>query len=63
MVGAGAFGCWAALELARRGASVRLVDPLGPGNRRSSSGGETRILRLSYGEDFHVHLAARSRVL
>ena len=49
VVGAGAFGGWTALELRRRGARVTLLDAWGPGNARSSSGGETRIIRATYG--------------
>jgi glycine/D-amino acid oxidase-like deaminating enzyme len=49
VVGAGAFGGWTALELVRRGARVTLVDAWGPGNVRSSSGGETRVIRAAYG--------------
>jgi glycine/D-amino acid oxidase-like deaminating enzyme len=49
VIGAGAFGGWTALELTRRGAEVSLVDAWGPGNARASSGGETRIIRATYG--------------
>ena len=49
VVGAGAFGGWTALWLLRRGARVTLVDAWGPGNSRASSGGETRLIRASYG--------------
>jgi glycine/D-amino acid oxidase-like deaminating enzyme len=49
VVGAGAFGGWTALHLLRRGAAVTLVDAWGPGNPRASSGGETRIIRGTYG--------------
>ena len=49
VVGAGAFGGWTALHLLRRGAQVTLVDAWGPGNSRASSGGETRIIRGTYG--------------
>src|SRR5438105_1440546 len=49
VVGAGAFGGWTALELLRKGAKVVLVDAWGPGNSRASSGGETRIIRATYG--------------
>jgi sarcosine oxidase len=49
VVGAGAFGGWTALELRRRGARVTLVDAWGPGNARASSGGETRVIRATYG--------------
>lgn len=51
VVGAGAFGCWTALHLLRQGARVTLVDAWGPGNSRASSGGETRIIRATYGPD------------
>jgi len=49
--GSGVFGAWAALWLRRAGASVVLLDPYGPGNSRSSSGGESRIIRMGYGPD------------
>jgi sarcosine oxidase len=51
VVGAGAFGGWTALYLLRRGARVTVLDVWGPGNSRSSSGGETRVLRGTYGPD------------
>jgi glycine/D-amino acid oxidase-like deaminating enzyme len=49
VIGAGAFGGWTALQLRRRGARVTLIDAWGPGNARSSSGGETRVIRATYG--------------
>src|SRR5215813_13967567 len=49
VVGAGAFGGWTALRLLHRGARVTLLDAWGPGNSRASSGGETRVLRCTYG--------------
>jgi sarcosine oxidase len=49
VIGAGAFGGWTALYLLRGGARVTLIDAWGPGNARSSSGGETRIIRGTYG--------------
>ena len=49
VVGAGAFGGWTALHLLRNGARVTLIDAWGPGNSRSSSGGETRVIRGTYG--------------
>jgi glycine/D-amino acid oxidase-like deaminating enzyme len=49
VVGAGAFGGWTALYLLRRGARVTLLDAWGPGNSRASSGGETRVIRGTYG--------------
>lgn len=51
MIGAGAFGGWTALHLLERGARVTLIDAWGPGNSRSSSGGETRVMRGTYGPD------------
>ncbi len=62
VVGAGAFGGWTALHLARAGHEVVLIDAWGPGHERSSSGGETRILRRGYGDDrLFTDLAEASR--
>jgi len=64
VVGAGAFGGWTALELLRRGARVTLVDAWGPGNSRASSGGETRVIRGTYGdEEIYVRMVARALTL
>jgi sarcosine oxidase len=64
VVGAGAFGGWTALELRRRGARVTLVDAWGPGNSRASSGGETRVIRATYGpRAIYTRLAARALAL
>jgi len=61
VVGAGAFGGWTALHLIERGARVTLLDAWGPGNSRASSGGETRIMRGTYGpEQPYTRLAARA---
>lgn len=49
IVGAGVFGAWIARTLTDRGWAVTLLDQHGPGNSRSSSGGETRIIRSAYG--------------
>jgi glycine/D-amino acid oxidase-like deaminating enzyme len=49
VIGAGVFGGWTALHLRRRGSQVRLIDAWGAGHSRSSSGGETRIIRATYG--------------
>ena len=49
VIGAGAFGGWTALDLRRRGARVTLIDAWGPGHARASSGGETRVIRATYG--------------
>jgi sarcosine oxidase len=51
VVGAGVFGAWIALHLARRGQRVLLLDAYGPGHSRSSSGDESRIIRMGYGAD------------
>lgn len=51
VVGAGAFGGWTALHLLRRGCRVTLLDAWGPGHSRSSSGGESRVIRGVYGPD------------
>ena len=61
VVGAGALGGWTALHLLERGAHVTLLDAWGPGNSRASSGGETRIMRGTYGPDQpYSKLAARA---
>jgi len=51
VVGAGVFGAWTAWHLSRAGQSVALIDAWGPGNARSSSGGESRVIRTAYGPD------------
>jgi sarcosine oxidase len=51
VVGAGVFGAWTAHHLVQAGQSVVLIDAFGAGNARSSSGGESRVTRLSYGGD------------
>jgi sarcosine oxidase len=61
VIGAGAFGGWTALHLLEHGARVTLVDAWGPGNSRSSSGGETRVMRGTYGPDQpYTEMAARA---
>src|SRR5919106_908419 len=50
VIGAGAFGAWTALHLVERGAKVTLLDAFGPGNARATSGGETRQIRVGYGD-------------
>jgi glycine/D-amino acid oxidase-like deaminating enzyme len=64
VIGAGAFGGWTALYLLRRGARVTLVDSWGPGNSRASSGGETRVMRGTYGPNQpYTKMAARATQL
>ncbi len=61
MIGSGAFGGWTALHLAGLGAQVELIDSWGPGNPRSSSGGETRVIRAIYGPDrVYVEMVKRA---
>ena len=51
VIGAGVFGAWTALHLAWRKQAVALVEAYGPAHTRASSGGESRIIRMSYGAD------------
>ncbi len=51
VIGAGVLGAWAAYQLQSRGAQTILIDAYGPGNSRSSSGDESRIIRMGYGPD------------
>jgi glycine/D-amino acid oxidase-like deaminating enzyme len=61
VVGAGAFGGWTALHLLGLGARVDLIDSWGPGNARSSSGGDTRVIRAIYGPDrVYVEMVKRA---
>jgi len=61
VVGAGAFGGWTALHLQEMGARVTLVDREGAGNRRSTSGDETRGIRTAYGaRDLWTRWASRA---
>ncbi len=60
-MGAGAFGGWTALHLVRAGVRVTLIDMYGPGNSRASSGGESRIIRGTYGPSrTYVEMVVRS---
>jgi sarcosine oxidase len=51
VVGAGVFGAWTAYQLQRTGKRVVLIDAYSPGHSRSSSGDESRIMRMGYGAD------------
>lgn len=51
VIGAGVFGAWSAWHLKKAGLSVALIDQYSPGHARSSSGGESRVIRVSYGGD------------
>jgi len=64
VIGAGVFGAWTAYHLRRAGHQVTLVDEYGPANARASSGGESRIIRASYGKDeVYTRMAVRSQAL
>ncbi|HVN82030.1 MAG TPA: FAD-dependent oxidoreductase [Terriglobia bacterium] len=61
VVGAGVFGAWTTHHLRRGGKSVVLLDGYGPANSRASSGGESRVIRCSYGDvEFYSRWAQRS---
>lgn len=61
VIGAGVFGAWTAWHLKKSGLSVALFDQYSPGNARSSSGGESRVIRVSYGGDpLYSRMAAQS---
>jgi glycine/D-amino acid oxidase-like deaminating enzyme len=59
IVGAGAFGASLAWWLARGGAEVTLVDQFEPGDPRTTSGGESRLIRCGHGPDVHYTASAR----
>jgi sarcosine oxidase len=64
IVGAGTFGASLAWCLARAGERVTLVDQFEPGDRRATSGGETRLIRASHGADAdYTAMARRARTL
>jgi sarcosine oxidase len=51
VIGAGVFGAWTAWHLAQRKKKVLVLDAYGASHSRASSGGETRIIRMSYASD------------
>ena len=59
VVGGGVMGNWTALSLREMGLSVVLIDQYSPGNSKSSSKGEIRGMRLTYGDNEHEMLWAR----
>ncbi len=64
IVGAGSFGGSLAWWLAREGVAVTLVDQFEPGDRRVSSGGETRLIRCAHGaQGDYTASARRARTL
>ena len=60
VVGAGVFGAWTAYRLRRSGRTVMICDGYGAANSRSSSGGETRVMRAGYGADLLYTQMART---
>lgn len=62
VVGAGVFGAWTAFQLRRSRKRVILIDAHGPGHSRSSSGDESRIIRMGYGAD-EVYTRSAQRAL
>jgi sarcosine oxidase len=64
VIGAGVFGAWTAHHLCQAGLRVVLLDAYGVANSRSSSGGESRIIRMGYGADeIYTRSAMRSLTL
>ena len=64
VIGAGLVGAATAGRLAARRHRVTLIDAWGPGNSRASSGGDTRVIRATYGPDrIYVEMVARALVL
>jgi sarcosine oxidase len=64
IVGAGTFGASLAWWLARAGERVTLVDQFEPGDPRTTSGGETRLIRCAHGADGdYTSMARRARTL
>lgn len=61
VIGAGVFGVWTAYQLQSAGWNVALIDAYGAANSRSSSGGESRIIRMGYGaEEIYTRWSLRS---
>jgi monomeric sarcosine oxidase len=61
VIGAGVMGAWTAYQLQNFGAQTLLIDAYGAANSRSSSGDESRIIRMGYGADeIYTRSALRS---
>jgi sarcosine oxidase len=64
VIGAGVFGACTAHSLQQAGQRVALVDCYGAAHPRASSGGESRIIRMGYGDDeIYTRSAMRSLAL
>lgn len=57
VIGGGVMGAAAALQAAKRGARVRLLEQFRIGHTRGSSHGASRIIRLAYAQQEYVALA------
>ena len=55
VVGGGVFGATAALELARRGWEVEVIDPQTLPGETASSTDVSKVVRLDYGSDVFYH--------
>jgi monomeric sarcosine oxidase len=62
VIGAGVFGSWTAHHLLQAGKKVLLIDQYGASNSRASSGGESRIIRMGYGDD-EIYTRSSQRAL
>ena len=64
VIGLGAYGSAALLQLARRGAFVLDIEPFAPGHAFGSSHGETRVTRLATDEGpAYVPIVRRSHAI
>ena len=59
VVGAGVFGGSLALRLVSSGWDVTLVEQYPPGHVRAASGGESRLIRFSHGDNAWYTRSAR----
>jgi sarcosine oxidase len=59
VIGAGCFGASLAWSLARAGTVVTLVEQFEPGDARTTSGGESRLIRCGHGPDAGYTASAR----
>ncbi|RYG39766.1 FAD-dependent oxidoreductase, partial [bacterium] len=60
IVGAGIAGASAALALSRRGHRITVYERFGPGHRRGSSHGPSRIVRKAYSDSAFTEIAAEA---
>mmetsp|Transcript_897 Transcript_897/g.2531 ORF Transcript_897/g.2531 Transcript_897/m.2531 type:complete len:423 (-) Transcript_897:80-1348(-) len=60
VIGGGVIGSWAAINAAKRGRSVCLIEQFARGHDRGSSHGDGRIWRKAYEEDVYVDMMEQS---